>query len=181
MENQDNNNNNKTDYLFELIQNIQSKMDSSEPNNNIHNNSSSNSNNIEQTNENNNFLNDINNLLNNFSNTNDNSSNGTLKQDDNANFDLNSILKNIDFSNIASTINENSNNNETNESENGFNFDNLQNILGGFTRKDPRKELLLALKPFLRQSRQDKINEYIGYLTIGSALGIFNKKENRGD
>ncbi|MNI93952.1 hypothetical protein D3C73_1519800 [compost metagenome] len=41
---------------------------------------------------------------------------------------------------------------------------------------DPRKNLLMSLKPFLRQSRQDKLSEYLTILSITSALGIFGNK-----
>jgi hypothetical protein len=41
---------------------------------------------------------------------------------------------------------------------------------------DPKKNLLLSLKPFLRKSRQDKIGEYVTILTVLNALKIFEKK-----
>lgn len=46
----------------------------------------------------------------------------------------------------------------------------IQKIIGNINKDDPRKKLLLSLKPFLRKSRQEKINEYITYLTIVNAL-----------
>jgi hypothetical protein len=46
----------------------------------------------------------------------------------------------------------------------------IQKIISNINKDDPRKKLLLSLKPFLRKSRQDKINEYISYLTIVNAL-----------
>ena len=41
---------------------------------------------------------------------------------------------------------------------------------------DPKRNLLISLKPFLRKSRQDKLNEYITILGIIKVLGIFDKK-----
>ncbi|MNP28799.1 hypothetical protein D3C76_1217920 [compost metagenome] len=52
----------------------------------------------------------------------------------------------------------------------------MQRMLGSMNKSDPRKNLLLSLKPFLRQSRQDKLNEYITILSVTSALGIFGGK-----
>ena len=75
-------------------------------------------------------------------------------------------------------FNNTENNSDTNDN---FNFNKIQNILSTLTKKDPRKELLIALKPFLRKSRQDKINEYLMYLTIASSLGIFNRDDDKGD
>ena len=43
-------------------------------------------------------------------------------------------------------------------------------------KKDPKKDLLISLKPFLRKSRQDKISEYITILTIIKAFEAFNDK-----
>ena len=49
-------------------------------------------------------------------------------------------------------------------------------MFSSFNQDDPKKSLLLSLKPFLRKTRQDKIGEYITMLTIAEAIGIFNKK-----
>ena len=41
---------------------------------------------------------------------------------------------------------------------------------------NPKKNLLLSLKPFLRKSRQDKLNEYITMLTLIDAFEAFSSK-----
>ena len=43
---------------------------------------------------------------------------------------------------------------------------------------DPRTNLLLSLKPFLRKSRQDKMNEYLTILNVISALEAFKNKDS---
>ncbi len=115
------------------------------------------------------------------------------KNSNNSNFDLSSIsslLKNVDISSILNLLNNNNNNN--NETKNndalnnnsGFDFGNIdpsiflkiQKILSTVNQNDPRKNLLLSLKPFLRKSRQDKLSEYITMLSIAKAIGIFNSK-----
>ena len=50
------------------------------------------------------------------------------------------------------------------------------NMFSSATQSDPKRNLLLSLKPFLRKTRQDKLNEYITILTIVDAIGIFNSK-----
>ena len=151
MENNNISNSNNLDNsaaLFDLIQNIQSKL------------------NTEQTKE---------------SNTSENIT---------ENIDTNTSNNNFDISSIISMLSNNSNNsNNTNNTNTENNFGNmemfvmfkrrklrLQNIFSSMNKNDPKKNLLLSLKPFLRKSRQDKINEYITMLSIGDALGIFNSR-----
>ena len=86
---------------------------------------------------------------------------------------------NFDISNIIGFLGK------INNSENsGFNFDNLDpklfskisQIVVSLGKKDPKKDLLISLKPLLRKSRQDKIGEYITILTIIKAFEAFNDK-----
>ena len=163
---------NNDNYLFDLIQNIQSKM----------NNESSNSVASEDTNTNTNTNTNTDTVTNNntngfnFSNLFDMLNNNTSNSDSNSN--LQTENSNFDINNLFSMFNNTENNSNTDEN---INFNKIQNILSTLTKKDPRKELLIALKPFLRKSRQDKINEYLMYLTIASSLGIFNKNDNKED
>ncbi|MBR1883490.1 MAG: hypothetical protein IJ809_00830 [Clostridia bacterium] len=53
----------------------------------------------------------------------------------------------------------------------------MQKLLSAFNSEDPRKNLLMGIKPFLRSSRQNKINEYIAYFSVISALGIFGNNK----
>lgn len=139
--------------LYDLIQSIQSKINVDETNNQ-NNNQENNSQEQEKV--------EINN--------NGNNSN---------NIDLSAILNNFDFSSFLG--NNNSNNDNDN---NSFNFSDidpktmlkLQKIISNFSKKDPKKDLLRSLKPFLRKSRQDKIGEYMTILTLVDALDIFGSK-----
>lgn len=98
------------------------------------------------------------------------------------NINTNTSNNNFDISSIISMLSNNSNNTNNTNTENNFgNIDintilRLQNIFSSMNKNDPKKNLLLSLKPFLRKSRQDKINEYITMLSIGDALGIFNSR-----
>ncbi len=92
-----------------------------------------------------------------------------------------------DFSSLLNVLNNTNNNNnnntdESNNSNSGFNIDpsiilKIQQIMGAMNNKNPQKDLLLSLKPFLRQSRQDKMNDY---LTILSVISIIESLSNKG-
>jgi len=86
-------------------------------------------------------------------------------------------------SNINNNFNENTSNSNA-SSNNNFDFSNLdintilkmQNLFSKFNRNTPKKNLLYSLKPFLNQTRQDRLGEYITILSVMDALDLFNKK-----
>ncbi|MCX8075147.1 MAG: hypothetical protein N2749_06135 [Clostridia bacterium] len=153
-------NNSGTSNLFELIQNIQNKLS----NENIPN-----ENNTQGTND----------LKNNYeknvvNNSNSSTSGGNLDFSG-----LSSILGNLNLSGIFGNNNSNQKNSEPVSDSPNIDINTImkmQKIMSSMNRSDPRKNLLLSLKPFLRKSRQDKINEYITILSVTSALGIFGNK-----
>ncbi|MEG1141497.1 MAG: hypothetical protein RSE41_03450 [Clostridia bacterium] len=107
-----------------------------------------------------------------------NTENTKVDENNNLNNILNSFTKENNTKNNENFENIEIKNNENTEVNTGFDISTLlkvQKILSNMNKSDPRKNLLLSLKPFLRESRQEKINEYITYLSIGSAIGIFNK------
>lgn len=139
MENEDNN------YLFELIQGIQSKLSEEKPPNSKE--EKINMDYIQETM---------------FKNEQKKES----KKETN-NFNISDILNSLNLSDLLGN------------NDSGFDINTIgkiQKILSSMNKDDPRKNLLISLKPFLRKSRQEKINEYLTYLTIGSALGIFDDK-----
>ena len=113
-----------------------------------------------------------------------------LEKSNDLNTDNNEAISNL-IQNIQSKLNGEINNTKENcnidntGSENAdFNLGNLdpklfskiQQIVISIGKKDPKKDLLISLKPFLRKSRQDKISEYITILTIIKAFEAFNDK-----
>lgn len=138
--------NNENNYLFELIQELQSKLgDEKNPN----------------TNEDKINTDYVQESM--FNNSN---------KKDNNNFNISDIFNNL---NLSSLLGNN---------DSGFDINSImkfQKILSAMNKDDPRKNLLISLKPFLRKSRQEKINEYLTYLTIGNALGIFDDKGSGKD
>ena len=124
--------------------------------------------------------NNISNIINNFKNiinTNNPSSNG--KNSEPTNSDLNitpDMLNNI--------IN-NFNNNSANSSNNDINIDfdtilKIKTIIESLnTKNDPRSNLLYSLKPYLREGRQKKIDQYVNLFKITSITNLF--KNEKGD
>lgn len=167
-----------SDSIFDLIQSIQSKLniEQEENSDNIQNENNANT----ETNEvNTSNIDDIfeqkNNIDYNFENDNTNT-----------NFDFSNIfsmLKETDLSSLIGGFTKKSENNSSNENSE-FSFGDIdknmlsriQNILFSMNKKDPKKNLLLSLKPFLRQSRQDKLGEYISILSVVNALDLFGSK-----
>lgn len=132
--------------LFDIIQNLQSKM-SNEPQNNTVTPEP-----ITSTSDSSEFnLNNIMEMLNNVGikkNTSNNESintNNATANSSNLNLDLGTIMK---FQKFFNTTNQN----------------------------DPRKNLLTSLKPFLRETRQKNIDTYITLLGVINALDIFTNK-----
>jgi len=167
--------NNDDNYLFELIQGIQSKLSEEKPLNSKDNKVNmdyiqetmfKNEHKKESKKDNNSF--NISDILNNL---NLNEQKKDNKKDSN-NFNISDILNNFNLSGLLGN------------NDSGFDINSvmkIQKILSAMGRDDPRKNLLISLKPFLRKSRQEKINEYLTYLTIGSALGIFDDKGSDDD
>lgn len=98
----------------------------------------------------------------------------------NGNNNLASLLSNLDLSSILGAFNNNSSGNTNNNNTSSGIDPNLlfkiQRVMSSMTKDDPKKNLLISLKPFLRKSRQDKINEYISMLTIINAIEVFSDK-----
>ena len=155
--------------LYNLIQSIQTKIDSNQNENpKIENNITE-----KITNNNENIAKDT-------KDTKDTAQNLNIASLLN-NFDISSFLNNFDFSK------ENYNNNNNNKEgsfDSSFNFNDIdpealfkiQKIVSKMSKNNPKKDLLRSLKPFLRKSRQDKMGEYMTILSIIDAIDIFGSK-----
>ena len=84
--------------------------------------------------------------------------------------------------NILGNINSNNSNNydSSNEeptSSNNFDFETIlkmKSIIDKMNVKDdPRSNLLLSLKPYLKESRKSKIDQYIQLMNISRVMEIF--------
>lgn len=90
-------------------------------------------------------------------------------------------IKNI-ISNFTS--NNNSNNDNSSSDTNNFDFSNIdmetimkvKNIMSKMNSKkdDPRSNLLLSLKPYLKPSRKEKLDQYMKFMNLSSMIEVFN-------
>lgn len=93
-------------------------------------------------------------------------------------------LKNI----VSNFTSNNSNNSSSNSNENN-NFDNfdfsnidmatimkIKNVMSKMNSKkdDPRSNLLLSLKPYLKPSKKEKLDQYMKFMNISSVIEVFN-------
>ena len=92
-------------------------------------------------------------IIGNINNTNDNiCNNSTKNSDDVSSFNLN----NIDIQTFLK----------------------LKNAVDKLNSKDnPNTKLLLALKPYLKDSKKEKLDQYIKLMNISSLLEVFNNNE----
>lgn len=106
-----------------------------------------------------------------------NSSNHT----NNTNTDSNT-KNNIDFSKISpEMLNNIANmfNNSSGNSNSASNMDintllKMKTIMEKMNSKDnPRSNLLLSLKPYLKESRKNKVDQYINLLNMGNLMDLF--------
>lgn len=98
---------------------------------------------------------------------------------------FNNILKdkNIDINNIINNTNSNTDSNN-NDTKINFDFDintllKFKKIFDGVNNNNnPRNSLLNSLKPFLRENRKEKLDQYI---KIANILYILNFLNESGD
>ena len=105
-----------------------------------------------------------------------------------------SMMNNNNTKQVDSSNTENSNaNNTTKNSNNSFDFSNIdmntilkmKSIMDKMNNSnDPRSNLLYSLKPYLREGRKEKIDQYANLLNIAKMTELFkdtntnNKGEN---
>ena len=95
--------------------------------------------------KNNEFPDDLKNILNNFKNSSSNNSSNESNNSSDPEIDINTILK---MKQVMDSINSN--------------------------KADPRANLLMSLKPYLKESRQKKVDQYVKLFGLGKAFEIFN-------
>ena len=160
-----------------MIQNNQIPEDIKSLINNFQNsNNSSNTNN--RNNNNNTYRNNSYNYSSNYnsSTNNMNKSNINLNNQNNNNYNLKNNLNNNNNLNSSSSSNSNSNSNLNSDST-STNFNNIdmetlmkiQNIMSKMKNSDNdnMSKLLLSLKPYLRNGKKEKVDEYIQLIKMG--------------
>ena len=99
--------------------------------------------------------------------------------------DLNNILSQVSpemINNLGNMLNSNNQNHSTQNSN--FNLDintimKMKSIMENMNNKnDPRANLLYSLKPYLRDSKKDKLDQYVNLLNISKIADFMNNNNN---
>lgn len=102
--------------------------------------------------------------------------------------DLKNLISNFTANNSDDTSHNSSNSSNNNDDDNSsdFNIDfetimKIKTMMDAFNSKkdDPRSKLLMSLKPYLKESRKNKLDQYIGLLNMTSVFELF--KNSGGD
>ena len=113
----------------------------------------------------------------------------------NSNIDLNNILSQVSpemLNNLSSMFQNNSSNSNNsssngyspNSNSSGFNLDmntmlKMKNIISSMNQKDdPRANLLYSLKPYLRDNKKGKLDQYVNLLNM-SKIADFMKNDSK--
>ncbi len=78
---------------------------------------------------------------------------------------------------ILKNLNNNSNNGQKGGAD-SIDFETLKKMKGAIdkmqkSKDDPRSNLLLSLKPYLKESRKDKVDQYIKLLGMSRMMEVF--------
>lgn len=100
---------------------------------------------------------------------------------ENSSDNIKNIISNF-TSNNANTDNSGTTGNT--DTTNNFDFSNIdmatimkiKNVMGKMNSKkdDPKTNLLLSLKPYLKPSRKEKLDQYMKFMNLSSVLEVFN-------
>ena len=111
------------------------------------------------------------------------SSDNNTSSNNSSNIDINKILSQVSpemINNLSSSLNPNSSANN-NSNQNNFNLDmntilKMKSIMESMNNKnDPRANLLYSLKRYLRESKKDKVDQYVNMLNISKIADFMNK------
>ena len=117
-------------------------------------------------------------ILNNFKNSNQDGSNNSNTNNSSSNIDPNMVKSIL---NMFNNSNESSGASNNSEGSGSSNID-IETMLKMKTiiekinnnKNDPRANLLLSLKPYLKDSRKDKVEQYIKLLNMSKVIDVFN-------
>lgn len=118
------------------------------------------------------FQNIISNMNSSNSNT-DSNKNGGISPEA-----INNLVSMLNKNNTSDTAKDDSTNNSSNS---GYNIDfetimKFKNIMDKMNSKDdPRSKLLISLKPYLKDNKKNKIDQYIQFLNISRVMDMFTK------
>ena len=107
--------------------------------------------------------------------------------------ELNDVISQIppemiqNFSAMMNNNNNNSENNSPNDTNSSFDFNKIdmntimkmKSVMDKMNNSNnPSSNLLQSLKPYLRESRKEKVDQYANLLNIAQITGLFNNDNN---
>ena len=125
---------------------------------------------------------DIKQMMNNLQN-NSNTNTSSNVSSSNSAPDLNNILSQVSpemLNNLGNMLNSNNQSNKNSSQNGNFNLDmntitKMKSIMDNMNNKnDPRANLLYSLKPYLRDSKKDKIDQYVNLLNVSKIADLMN-------
>lgn len=118
------------------------------------------------------MANSISDMMNKFSDMMGNSPNACSESKNDSSFDASKISPEM-IQNFAQMFNKSSGNN----SGSSIDMDTilkLKGLMEQMNRRDtPDSNLLTSLKPYLKESRKNKVDQYIGLLNMSKAMNLF--------
>ena len=123
----------------------------------------------------------IQNLANILRNSNNNQNSNIQSDNTNSNNSTNNIPNLENIKNDPTAIFNNLLGNKSTSSSSNLDIESIlkmKSIIEKINNKDnPRNKLLYSLKPYLRESRQKKLDQYINLLSISEITNIFKKEK----
>ena len=132
---------------------------------------------------------DIKQMMKGLQNNSNSQNSQTSSSSTNSNADLNSLLNNISpemINNLGSMLNSNNKTSQNSNQNGNFNLDmntimKMKTIMENMNNKDdPRANLLYSLKPYLRNGKKDKLDQYVNLLNV-SKIAEFMNQNNKND
>ena len=106
----------------------------------------------------------------------------------NSTTDLNNILSQVSpemINTIGNMLNSNNQSNQNSSQNGNFNLDmntimKMKSIMENMNNKnDPRANLLYSLKPYLRDSKKDKLDQYVNLLNVSKIAEFMNNNDKK--
>ena len=130
---------------------------------------------------------DIKQMMNSFKNNSNTPNPQPSTSSTNSTPDLNNILSQVSpemLNNLGTMLNSNNQSNQNSSQNGNFNLDmntimKMKSIMDNMNNKnDPRANLLYSLKPYLRDGKKDKLDQYVNLLNVSKIADIMNTNNN---
>ena len=130
---------------------------------------------------------DIKQMMNNFQNNSNPPNPQPSTSSTNSTPDLNNILSQVSpemINNLGNMLNSNNQSSQNSSPNGNFNLDmntimKMKSIMDNMNNKnDTRANLLYSLKPYLRDGKKDKLDQYVNLLNVSKIADIMNTNNN---